>query len=455
VAICQTNLDRHGVRDREDTINVSQAEAILRALERETESIVLEPDRHGYEDARKVFNDCIDRRPAAIVRVRDSRDIAKSVRILAEGGLSFTVRGGGHGIAGTCVRDGAVMLDLSLTRKVTYDDDLGIATSEAGALWCDYDAVTTRYGYASTGGIVSHTGVTGLTLGGGLGWLMGEAGLACDSLVGLTVIDSRAESQYLREGDPELRSFRGSGRSLGVVTELRFRPRPIGSTVTSGRITVPLSASAELLTRCSLAIEDSPDWLTVSPLLLWADGEWRAVLDFVSTRGKEETSKALKKTFDREPTHLQEVPYLVVQRQFDDELRFGRRNYWKSVAMSSIDMNLGRALADHLQRSPSRQTFISVDVMHGRALNEPPGGSSYKLRGRPLVVLFNTIWQDMKEDPENIQWCREGFALLSSSSRESSTYSNYFSQDDVGVQPGSAAVLSDEEVARWTPDGLM
>lgn len=429
-------------------------EPAIRAIDRETEAVVLGTGRYGYNEARSLFNSSLDRKPSAVVRVRRTVDVARIVQILSQAQLPFTVRGGGHSIAGTSIQDGAVVLDLSLLRKVKYDLDLGVASAEAGALWCDYDEITSQFGRASTGGIVSHTGVAGLTLGGGLGWLMGEFGLACDRLIGLTVVDARGESCDIREDQEALKYFRGSGRSLGVVTSLHFRPNPIPANVTSGRMTWNSSEWPNIMRNCSIAAADSPDWLTVSPSLLWADGKWCAVLDFVSTRNVADTREALLAQYGATPSLVEETPYKVAQTKLDSEFRFGRRNYWKSVALSNVDDMLAKGLVEHIERSPSRQTFISVDVLHGQALVDPVGGSSYRLRDRPLVILLNTIWEDPRQDEENIRWCSEGFDLLVGGAEDDSTYSNYFSEDDVGVQSGSEQTLPPEIIARWKPSGL-
>ena len=417
-------------------------------------SIVLEPDRHGYEDARRIFNSSIDRRPSAIIRVRTSNDIGTIVHSLINAELGFTVRGGGHSIAGTCIADGAIMIDLSLLRKVTFSPDTGIATAEAGALWCDYDAVTTRYGKASTGGIVSHTGVAGLTLGGGFGWLMGEAGLACDTLVGVTAVNAEGMTVNINEDNPSLKLFRGAGRSLGIISSFRFRPVPIPKLITAGRLELSLQELPELMHNCSIATTQSPDWITVSPSILWTNGDWRAVLDFVSTQPKEPTIKAILDAYGTKPQRVAEMPYVKAQRQFDTKLRFGRRNYWKSIAVTDIDQNLSEQLAQHMRKSPTHQTFLSVDVLHGRALVEPFGGSSYSLRNKPLVVLFNTIWQDPNDDKVNIEWCRKGFDFMSKTMGTDSTYTNYFSEDDIGVQAGSEKSLSETDVATWRASKL-
>lgn len=428
----------------------------LLAIERETSALTLPESRHGYDEARRVFNSMFDRRPSAIVRPRRSSDIERIVSILVEDGHQFTIRGGGHSIAGSCVANGAVMLDMSLLRRVTFDESTGIAAAEPGALWCDYDAVTTRYGVASTGGIVSHTGVAGLVLGGGLGWLMGLAGLGCDSLVGVDCYSSAGLVESLDEADPDLSLFRGAGRSLGVVSELRFRPIPIPSQVTAGRATVPLESAAEMFHLTDTSSEAWPAWVTVSPALVNRDGSWMGILDFVSTESTADTAEQVRRCLPADHRlHVSQMPYCEAQRLLDTELRFGRRNYWKSVASNSMDLTTCEHLVEHIGASPSPQSFVSVDVVHGAALQEPVGGSSYRLREKRYVILFNTIWINPADDERNIEWCSEGFAALTQDTGEDGTYSNYFSEDDVDRQPGSSAELGDAARDRWTVPGLL
>ena len=428
----------------------------LLAIERETSALTLPESRHGYDEARRVFNSMFDRRPSAIVRPRQSSDIERIVSILVQDGHRFTIRGGGHSIAGTCVADGTVMLDMSLLRRVTFDETTGIASAEPGALWCDYDAVTTRFGVASTGGIVSHTGVAGLVLGGGLRWLMGLAGLGCDALVGVDCYSSAGHVEHLDEDDPDLQLFRGAGRSLGVATELRFRPIPIPSQITAGRATTPLESAAEMFHLTDTSSEGWPAWVTVSPALVNRDGRWIGILDFVSTESTEKTTEVVRRCLPSDHRiQIDQMPYCEAQRLLDTELRFGRRNYWKSVASDKMDLETCEHLVEHIQASPSPQSFVSVDVVHGAALREPVGGSSYRLRHKRYVILFNTIWIDPADDTRNIEWCSKGFAALTRDTGEDGTYSNYFSEDDVDSQPGSSVELDAAARDRWDIPGLL
>ena len=179
------------------------------------------------------------------------------------------------------------------------------------------------------------------------------------------------------------------------------------------------------------------------------------MLDFVSTEDLRTTTAALKRAFSAPMTlNVHRMPYVSAQKQLDSVLRFGRRNYWKSLALSQISSDLAVSLVEVIQAAPSLQTFLSVDVLHGVALEEPSGGSSYTLRDKPLVVLFNTIWEDAAGDEANRSWCRNAFTTLSRISGAQATYSNYFSEDDVATQAGSSPGLTKEDLSEWVPEGL-
>ena len=152
---------------------------------------------------------------------------------------------------------------------------------------------------------------------------------------------------------------------------------------------------------------------------------------------------------------LKEMSYVEAQKMLDTSARFKRRNHWKSIALPNLTAPLVECLAQHAPTSPSTQSFISVDIVHGAAQREPAGGSTYSLRDRPFVVLLNSIWRESQDDKMNVAWCRTGFSRLASFDDEGSTYSNYFSADDIGVQPGSHSSVPDDIRGRYVPAGLL
>lgn len=430
---------------------------VLDELEMRTSALVFPVGLYGFEQSSVIFNQMIESRPAAVVRPRSVSEIALIVEIFEKYRVNFTVRAGGHSIAGACVSDGAIMLDLSLLRKVRIDPTSGVATVEPGALWGDFDRATTRFGLASTGGIVSHTGVAGLILGGGLGWLMGEKGLAADNLIALRVIDASLQVRDVDVSHPDISLFRGSGRALGVVTEFKVQCSPIPAMVTVGRAVLPVEYAAEIWCSISQSHSAIPPWLTFSPAISNSGGRWFAVLDLVATRTPSrvwEVVVAIVPSIAKALT-LRETSYVEAQSMFDTALRFDRRNYWKSIAKSELDVDVITSLSSHAMRSPSPQSFLSVDVLHNAAQTVPASGSSYGLRDKPFVVLLNTIWTNPQDDAQNVKWCREGFQILTEGAAEDSTYSNYFSADDVGSQGGSHSTIAMGTKRKWVPQGLV
>lgn len=405
------------------------------ALRRSTGVPVLTRDMHGFDESRRIFNMMIDRTPILVARPRTAKELAEVTKLLIEEGVPFTVRAGGHSISGDSVRDGAVVVDLRSLRSVEMHASQGWARVEPGALWADLDAVAWSEGLGVTGGIVSHTGVAGLTLGGGLGWLMGEFGLACDNLIGLTAVDARGELHDVAEGDPDLWAFRGQGRGLGVVCELRLRLHPLPPQVTAGRIVLPLAASSEVATALSVADDTGPTWLTLSPAMVSMDGEWRLAIDYVSLRDGRSTDAALTRALGVPASGTgRSMSYPEAQQMMDDDLRFGRRNYWKSLAIREITPEVQSILSSAVLSSPSDLTMLTVDVVHGAALVDPHDASSFSIRGFPFVVLFNTIWTDATDDRANVTWARRWYDELNRATGASGiTYENYFSADDEPV----------------------
>ena len=206
------------------------------------------PADPGYAPGRRVWNAGIDRHPAAIVRCGDAQDVAMAVRIAAEHGVAVTVRGGGHNVAGRCVANGALLLDLSRMRRVAVNIDQAIATAQGGALWHDMDSATQEFGMATTGGMISTTGVGGLSLGGGVGWLMRRHGLAIDTLKAADVVlaDGRIVRASADEYPDLFWGLRGGAGGVGVVTGFEFRIHPL-TQVLAGLVVRPASAAAQVL----------------------------------------------------------------------------------------------------------------------------------------------------------------------------------------------------------------
>ena len=235
---------------------------------------VLAPDHADYDAARAVHNGLVDRKPALIVRARNVQDVVAALAFARSGGFEVSVRGGGHNVAGRAVTDGGVMIDLAEMKSIAIDPERATASAEGGVTWNELNEAAAGYGLAVTGGAVSTTGIAGYTLGGGLGWLMGKYGLACDNLVGVELVTAAGDVlQVDAESHPDLLwALRGGGGNFGVATSLTYRLQPLSS-VTGGLIAHPIDAAPDLLRFYRDAVADASDDLTVfAGLVHAADG---------------------------------------------------------------------------------------------------------------------------------------------------------------------------------------
>src|SRR5277367_1606927 len=240
--------------------SVGLSAAVITALCTRVGGAILLPGGEGYSMGRRVWNAAIDRRPAGIVVCADAEDVSITVRIAADHGLPLTIRGGGHNVAGRSIREGVLLLDLSKLCDITVNHERRIATVQGGALWRDIDAATAAQGLATTGGLVSSTGVGGFTLGGGAGWLMRKHGLACDNLqsAGIILGDGRFVRASPQEHDDLYWGLRGGGGGLGVVTSFEFQLHPLRE-VLAGLIVHPAEHAAEALRAFRDFVADAPD----------------------------------------------------------------------------------------------------------------------------------------------------------------------------------------------------
>ncbi|MDQ6742277.1 MAG: FAD-dependent oxidoreductase [Candidatus Dormibacteraeota bacterium] len=242
------------------------AEALsLESLDRAVHGAVLRPGEDGYERARRVFNAMIDRRPSAIVRCAEAADVVAAVNCARVNGLPLSVKGGGHSVAGTAVCDGGVMVDLSPMKGVRVDPDRRVALAEPGLTLGEFDSATQSFGLATTTGVVSMTGIAGLTLGGGIGWLNGRYGLACDNLIAADVVtaDGRLLTASETEHEELFWALRGGGGNFGVVTSFIYRVHPVAA-VLGGGVTYPPLQARDALRFYHEFASNSPDELSTA-----------------------------------------------------------------------------------------------------------------------------------------------------------------------------------------------
>lgn len=381
--------------------------SVLNALRSQLRGTTIVPGEGGYESARRVWNAAIDRRPSAIISCADAEDVSFAIRIAADHGLRITVRGGGHNVAGRSIADGTLLLDLSLLRNVAVNRAMSIATVQGGALWRDVDKATAAEGLATTGGLVSSTGVGGFTLGGGAGWLMRKHGLACDNVrsAGVVLPDGRFVRASADEHADLYWGLRGGAGGLGVVTSFEFQLYPLRE-VLAGLVVHPAERALDALRAfrdfsaqaadefCGLAV------IANAPPLPFLDPAWhgRPVVIFAicwcgdGTAGERELA-ALRAHGSPLADHVGSMPYAQWQQMQDPGAPAGRCQYWKSLNFSSLNEATLNELASAAQHLPTPQTEIHVQHMGGAVARVPLAESAFAHRDAEFFVNLIGVTQ--------------------------------------------------------------
>ena len=377
----------------------------------------IRPGDPEYDDARAVFNAMIDRRPSAILRCRDTADVAAGIRYARTNDLALSVRSGGHGVAGNAVCDGGVVLDLSQMRDVSVDPERRLADAGPGLLLGDLDAATQRHGLATPLGVMSGTGIAGLTLGGGLGWLNGAHGLACDNLLGAEVVT--ADGDVLRVGPDShadlLWGLRGGGGNFGVVTSFRYRVHPVAR-VLAGALIYSWSVAREVLHEHHRFMSTAPDELSSSVSLgLDADGRaavtvivcWSGDLD----RGQR-VLRPLREFGRPREDSIGPVDFVDWQRAPDAGYPRSRRHYWKSGYLRHLTDAAVDALLAVTPTIPTPETGIGLQGLRGAAARVPVEATAFPHRAQQYDLLILAQWADPTRSDELVSWARGAFDVL-------------------------------------------
>jgi FAD/FMN-containing dehydrogenase len=396
----------------------------LHSLQQQLAGHALTPGEAGYDDARTIWNAMIDRRPGLVVHCTTAADVANALAFAAEHRLLTAIKGGGHNIAGNAVCDGGIVLDLSAMKAVTVDADARSVRVQAGALLADVDAATQAHGLAVPLGINSTTGIAGLTLGGGYGWLSRKCGLTIDSLVGADLVTPDGKSRRVSATEnPELFwAIRGGGGNFGVVTSFDFKLHEVGPEVLSGLVVHPIAAAPDLLREYRRLAAAMPDELTVwvvmrqAPPLPFLPEEWhgREVLVFAACYAGDmaEGEQALaplralgKPIADVIGPHA----YAGWQQAFDPLLTPGARNYWKSHNFEAIEDGLVDLLTEAVGRLPTPECEIFIAQLGGATRRTDPAATAFAHRGASYLMNVHTRWQEPAQDTHCIAWARELF----------------------------------------------
>ncbi len=399
---------------------------------------VLRPGDAGYEESRHIFNGMIDRHPALIAQPADTADVQRCVKFARQHGLLVSIKGGGHAAPGYAVCDDGLMIDLCLMKAVKVDPASRTAVAEAGANWGEFDAATQQHGLAVTGGRIRSTGIAGLTLGSGSGWLERKLGYTVDNMIGAEVVT--ADGDVVRASEDENRDLfwglRGGGGNFGIVTKFEYRLHPIGPIVYGGMLAFPRDRAGEVLRTYRDFIEKAPDDIGGAAALITAPPEpfvpeeargKPAIAVVVCYTGKpEEGEQAMKPILDLNPVvrMVAPMPYTAVQSLLDAGNPPGMQNYWKAdmyqeLPDEAID-TLVRAAAD----PPSPLTAIIVQPIGGAVHRVPDDATAIGWRSAKWALHVLGMWPEPSEDERNIAWVRN-VAKVMEPWRHTGTYLNY------------------------------
>ena len=429
------------------------------ALGKSLEGRVLTPPSPDYETARSIWNAMIDRRPALIARCKTAADVAQAVRFAAQHDLVLAVRGGGHNIAGNAVCDGGLMLDLSEMKAVRMDSTKRSVRVEPGVVLADLDRETQKAALATPLGINSTTGVAGLTLGGGFGWLSRSLGLSIDNLLSAEMVTADGKIRTVNEKEnPDLFwAIRGGGGNFGVVTSFEFKLHPIGPEVLSGLIVHPLDAARDVLRFYRDFIKTTPEefvcWFVLrqAPPLPFLPPEWHgkeilalAVCWSGAIAEGERVAKPLRAFGKPIADVIAPHPFTAWQAVLDPLLVPGMRNYWKSHDFIRVDDGLIDALVDHARRLPDPQTEIAFAQLGGAVARVPREATAYTHRDAEFVLNVHGRWQDPAKDQACIAWARSLFAAAAPYAT-GGVYVNFMTEEE-GDRVSSAYGLNFERL---------
>jgi FAD/FMN-containing dehydrogenase len=395
----------------------------LEALRAQIRGDVLEPSDPGYAGVRATFNAMHDGQPALIVSCSGTADVVDAVNFARDQGLAVALRGGGHSIAGLSAIDGGMLIDLAPMRGVQVDPDERLARVQGGALWADVDRETQAFGLATPGGVVSDTGVAGLTLGGGYGWLRRKHGLSCDSVVEAEVVCADGQVRKASaDSNPDLYwALRGGGGNFGIVTSFTFRLYPLGPEVAFAATFYPVEEVADVLRRWRSYVEEAPDEVTSVCVTITfpADPEMPeavhnrpvAIIGGVYAGDVDEGMKVMQPLrelgtalFDMSgPT-----PFAAVQQGFDPLFPRGElRAYWKSQYLDELSDEAIDVIAARAQERPAPLTLVNVFLMGGAIAEVGEEDTAFAVRKPPYMVSIDGMWSDEGDDAADVAWVRE------------------------------------------------
>lgn len=409
---------------------------------------ILVRDDESYEDARQVWNAMIDKHPIAISQCLNANDIVETVKYARSENLPISVRGGGHNVAGHAVCDDGIMIDLSEMRQVTVDLSAQCAWVEGGALWRDVDEATQAHGLATPGGLISDTGVAGLTLSGGIGWLRSKYGLCIDNLLSIEIVtaDGRLLQASNNENPDLFWALRGGGGNFGVVTRFQFKLHPVGPTVMFCAPIYPIEAGAEpirfwrdFMAKHSHEVGSLVEFSTIAESPDFPEASWgkqvytmAAVYAGDANEG-EKLLQPLRELGEMVTDFSGQMPYTEVQSLFDTLMPKGEfRCYWKCHYLAELSDQVINEILQGFSTAPSPNTLSSIWNFGGATASVAANATAFGDRSMPYMFSMDSVWPDQSDDQKNVDWTRAFWERMRAHSDKGRMYLNFPGQGEEG-----------------------
>jgi FAD/FMN-containing dehydrogenase len=425
--------------------DVSSLSEAVTALSSTFTGRLLFPDDAGYDEARKVHNGLIDKHPALIARCRGLADIVDAVQMARNQKLEVAVRGGGHNVAGRATIDGGLMIDMSLMKGIHVDPKARTVYAEGGLTWNEFNRETQLHSLATTGGVVSTTGIAGLTLGGGLGWLMSKYALALDNLLSVDVVLADGSVVTASEDDNAdlFWAMRGGGGNFGVAASFQYRLHPVGPVVTGGLIAYPFDLAWDVLRFYrDVTGSLSDDMMVLAGLLHAPDGSGMKLVGLVlchcgSLSAGAIATQPIKKFGSPAIDVIGPMPYCQVNAMLDAAYPKGALNYWKSSFLASLSDETLRTMIDCFARCPTTMGQVLLEHFHGAVTRVGITDTAFPHRAPGYNLIVLSEWMDPKDNDASIAWARDSYTAMQPF-MGSGRYVNYLGEEESG-DPVAAA----------------
>jgi FAD/FMN-containing dehydrogenase len=416
----------------------------IEKLKTKVKGKIVLPDDPDYNSVRKIWNAMIDRRPAAVIQCAEADDVLHAITYARENGLEISIRGGGHNIAGSALCDNGVLIDLSNMKTVSVDAQNRRAYVEPGATLGDFDRAVQAHGLATPVGINSTTGIAGLTLGGGFGWLTRKYGMTIDNLVSADMVTAdRRKVHVSKDENADLFwAIRGGGGNFGVITRFEFALHPVGPEILAGLLVFPLDQAKQVLQKYREFVKSAPEELNIWAVLRKAPplpflpenvhGKEVIVLAVFyagDTKEGEKLIDPLRGFGDPYGEHIGAMPYAQWQQAFDPLLTPGARNYWKSHNFTQLSDDALDSIVEFAGKLPSPQCEIFVGLIAGVANRVPSAAMAYGHRDAKFVLNVHGRWDEAAQDKSCIAWAR-AFFEASKPYASAGAYVNFMTGDE-------------------------